>query len=322
MTSPHLPAAATVLLAALLDDMPRAELRVAQVAMSAIYRDGGHSRMAVPNATAALAYAVARMPATYAACARAFDLAATRMPAFAPVDGLDIGAGAGAATLAATAVWPQMTAARLIEPNAALAALAIGLIGSASAVAVSLGAHEVAAMPADGVATDLVMLSYMLAEQAESEVAAIVAAAAARARQMIIVVEPGTPAGYARVLAARQAMIAAGLHILAPCPHAQPCPLSSGDWCHFSVRLQRTAAHMQLKDASVPFEDERFSFVAAVRNPVPVPTVARLIRPPVIEKGFADLALCTTDGLETRRIRRRDGAAYKSAKGLVWGDEV
>ena len=79
---------------------------------------------------------------------------------------------------------------------------------------------------------------------------------------------------------------------------------------------------MQLKEATVPFEDERFSFVAAVRGAPVAMAGARLIRPAVIEKGFADLPLCTTTGLETRRIRRRDATAYKSAKALVWGDDI
>lgn len=295
----------------------------AQADMSAIYRGGGHSRDAVPDATAALAYALARMPATYAACVRSFDLVAQRLPDFAPAVCLDIGAGSGSATLAAASVWPQLQRARLVEPNAALADIAVDLLAVASTLDVGvLGPALDAMAPAAAVHADLVTLSYVLAEQPLSEVGRFVASIIRHVGSLIVVVEPGTPAGYARVLAAREALIAAGLKIVAPCPHAEACPLPTGDWCHFSVRLQRTAAHMQLKDASVPFEDERFSFIAAVRDGAAMPAAARLIRPADIEKGFADLAVCATAGLATRRIRRRDAAAYKSAKRLVWGDEV
>ena len=50
--------------------------------------------------------------------------------------------------------------------------------------------------------------------------------------------------------------------------------------------------------------------------------IARVIRPQTVEKGFVDLALCTSTGLETRRVPRRDKPAYKAAKSLDWGDEV
>lgn len=289
--------------------------------MSTIYRDGGHSRVAVPDTTAALAYAVARMPATYAACVRACDLTAQRIPDFAPRRVLDIGAGPGTATLAAAAVWPDLTAAHLVEPNAALAEIAAQMLATAG-MTCHLKATDLAILAAPSIDADLVTLSYVLAEQPQAQIAEVVAGIAPHVAQTIVIVEPGTPAGYARILAARAALIAAGLTIVAPCPHAAPCPLAAGDWCHFSVRLQRTAAHMGLKDASVPFEDERFAFVSAVRTPFAPSPVARLIRPQTVEKGFVDLALCTPAGLATRRVPRRDKPAYKAAKALDWGDAV
>ena len=323
MTSPNLPPAVIEHLARCLSTAGRAPLRMAQAAMSAIYRDGGHSREAVPDATAALAYAVARMPATYAACVRAFDLTAQRVPGFAPASILDLGAGPGTATLAAAAVWPSLEAAHLIEPNAALAAVATGVLPATTSVRCRIDACALSDLTAGGFdPADVVTLSYVFAEQPHHQIAAHVARVATHVRELIVVVEPGTPAGYARILAVRDALTIAGLRVIAPCPHARTCPLPVSDWCHFSVRLQRSQAHMHLKDATVPFEDERFSFVAAMREPAVTPAAARLIRAVAIEKGFADLSLCTTAGLETRRIRRREGAAYKTAKALTWGDEV
>ena len=323
MTSPNLPAAVVEHLAARLVALRRVPLQAAQAAMSAIYRDGGHSNAAVPDATSALAYAIARMPATYAACVRAFDLAALRLPGFLPRSVLDLGAGPSTATLAAAGVWPGLSTAILVEPNPALAAVASDLVAGSTNLQSRSDAIDLSACLArSSTRADVVVLSYVLAEQGENQIADLTAQIALHVDRLIVIVEPGTPAGYARILKARAALSAAGLTIIAPCPHAEACPLPTGDWCHFSVRLQRSAAHMQLKEASVPFEDERFSFVAAVRDKAATPAAARLIRPPEIEKGFADLALCTATGLASRRIRRRDRAAYKAAKSLVWGDEV
>ena len=37
----------------------------------------------------------------------------------------------------------------------------------------------------------------------------------------------------------------AGANILAPCPHARPCPLAAPDWCHFSARVARSRLHRE-----------------------------------------------------------------------------
>ncbi len=320
MTSPNLPPPVVAHLAALLDTAKRAPLKAAHNAMSAHYRDGGHSRAAVPDAAAALAYAVARMPATYAACVRAFDLVSMRMGTWQPRSLLDLGSGPGTAALAATAAWPGIERGLLVEPNAELGAIATALLATTALGPVGHEAQDIHRIPVPA-AADLVTLSYVLAEQVLETVPGLVQRISPSIGRLIVIVEPGTPAGYARILAARDALVAAGLRIVAPCPHDYTCPLANGDWCHFSVRLARSAAHMQLKDAHVPFEDERFSFVAAVRGDER-PAWGRTIGPASVEKGFVDLKLCTRPGLEARRVRRRDAAAYKAAKSLAWGDEI
>ena len=84
-----------------------------------------------------------------------------------------------------------------------------------------------------------------------------------------MIVEPGTTAGYRRVLAARDAVIAAGGSTLAPCPHDASCPLPDGDWCHFSTRLPRSRTHRLAKGAERGFEDEKFAYVVLCRAPHP-----------------------------------------------------
>ena len=46
-------------------------------------------------------------------------------------------------------------------------------------------------------------------------------------RPLVLVVEPGTPRGYAAVLAARSRLTAAGWHVLAPCPQDGACPVAA-----------------------------------------------------------------------------------------------
>ncbi|HRK19442.1 MAG TPA: small ribosomal subunit Rsm22 family protein [Hyphomicrobiaceae bacterium] len=320
MTSPLLPPDLQARLAARVGANGVAAMRAAQARASTIYRGGGHSDAAVTDAEAALAYAAVRMPATYAACVRAFDLSASGLPDFAPATHLDLGAGPGTAALAASAVWPSIANRTLVEPNPHLRAIGVDMLGSGDAAVWT--ASRLDMLEAVNVRADLVTVSYVLSELPEDAIDDLSKHLRAACKRLIVIVEPGTPHGYRRILRARRNMLAMGAKVVAPCPHERPCPLTGSDWCHFKVRLQRSALHMALKDADVPYEDEPFAFLAASFDPVSAVTrpPARLLADPAIEKGFADLVLCTSDGRrEERRILRRDKAAFRAIRHAEGG---
>ncbi len=66
---------------------------------------------------------------------------------------------------------------------------------------------------------DLVIASYLIGEVGEVERHTLTARLWAKARDTLLVVEPGTPAGYERIIALRAQLIASGAHVAAPCPH-------------------------------------------------------------------------------------------------------
>ncbi len=109
--------------------------------------------------------------------------------------------------------------------------------------------------------------------------------------------------------------------MLAPCPHDAACPLVAPDWCHFAQRLPRSRDHMLLKDADVPFEDEKFSYVALSRTPVEN-RASRVLAPPHVGKAAIDAKLCTTSGVVQASVPRRDKTAYAKARRWRWGDAV
>ena len=138
----------------------------------------------------------------------------------------------------------------------------------------------------------------------------------------LLIVEPGTPAGWKRILHARDILIQAGAHILAPCPHARPCPLAAPDWCHFSARVARSRLHREAKGGTVPWEDEKFIYVAASRQPG-LRAEARVIAPPRASKAAVTLKLCQDDGYAADRVfAKRAGDSFKIARRLDWGDIV
>ena len=112
-------------------------------------------------------------------------------------------------------------------------------------------------------AADLVVASYMIGEISEGERSALAELMWAKTRDTLLVVEPGTPAGYARIIALRAQLIAAGAHVAAPCPHDGKCPLQAPDWCHFTQRLPRSRAHRQLKVAELPYRGRKICLCRA-----------------------------------------------------------
>ncbi len=169
--------------------------------------------------------------------------------------------------------------------------------------------------------TDLVTVSYVLGELRPEDRRAVVAAAATAA-EAVVLIEPGTPEGYLRIREARTQLTEAGLRIVAPCPHSDTCPIVPGqDWCHFAARVNRSSLHRQVKGGSLPYEDEKFSYVAATTLDA-TPAPARIVRKPQLRKGQVLLDLCTTqDGLQRTTVTKRHGTHYREARDASWGDD-
>ncbi len=319
MTSPSLPPDLRAALEARLESLPRDDIATRAAQISKTYRDGGNSRTIATSADA-LAYALVRMPATYAAAAACLNALLEATPDFAPKSLLDVGAGPGTASWAAAETFASLQSFMLLDINAALQTLALDLGSTHPRLAAMTCRRDAAALD-DVEPADLVVASYLIGEIRETERRSLAERLWAKTRDTLLVVEPGTPAGYARVIELRAHLIASGAHVAAPCPHDLPCPLLAPDWCHFAQRLPRLRAHIQLKGAELPFEDEKFSYVALRREP-PTKRAARVLAPPAVGKVEVSARLCTADGVEVAKVPRRDKAAYAKARRWRWGDAL
>ncbi|MEV7125623.1 small ribosomal subunit Rsm22 family protein [Streptomyces sp. NPDC093260] len=320
-------------LTALLDGLPPKQAAGAVERLIENYRGTTPTHTPVlRNQADATAYAAYRMPATFEAVHTALTALADTAPDWSPAGHTDVGGGTGAATWAVTATWPgprPVTVLDWADPALALGR-EIATANRALADARWERARIGTALTLDP--TDLVTVSYVLGELTAADRTAVVDAAAAAA-QAVVVVEPGTPDGYARVIEARDRLIRAGFRIAAPCPHSAACPIVPGtDWCHFSARVSRSSLHRQVKGGSLAYEDEKFSYVAAVRFPV-TPAAARVVRRPQIRKGQVLLDLCEPaeapdaegrpgqpEQLRRRTVTKRHGDVYKEARDADWGD--
>ncbi|QIG94612.1 MULTISPECIES: small ribosomal subunit Rsm22 family protein [unclassified Bradyrhizobium] len=322
MTSPDLPAELRTALNAKLEGLSRNEAAGRAAAISETYRAGGGSGGTIKSESDAQAYALARMPATYAAVVASLNALTEIRSDFAPTSLLDVGAGPGTASWAAAETFPSLQDFALLDANEALRTLALDLTRKSSrlrGVRYELGQARTYVTHAD--TADLVIASYVINEIGDAERAALTDAMWDKTRDTLLVVEPGTPAGYARIIALRARLIAAGAHVAAPCAHDGACPLVAPDWCHFSQRLQRSRAHKQVKGAELPFEDERFAYVALSRTKVAA-RPSRVLAQPDVGKVEIAAKLCTPEGVVVTKVPRRAKADYASARRWRWGDSV
>ncbi len=320
---PSLPPALAGAIQRELEGVSRKDLAIRSAATTAAYRAGGTSAAAIRTGADALAYALARLPATYAATTAVLSEARARAPDFAPRSLLDAGCGPGGGSWAAIGAWPGLEAVRWVDASGPFLDLAGRLAAAGPA---PLGRAETRRGDLSGEAlptADLVLASYVLAELPASRQAEVATRLWEACEGVLAIVEPGTPAGYARILEARRVLLQAGATLLAPCPHANDCPLAEPDWCHFTVRLPRSRDHQIAKAAEVPFEDERFAYLLAARPGVAVaPAAARILAPPKASKPGIAFKVCGLGGLEQRFAPRRDKTAYATARRRGWGDAL
>jgi ribosomal protein RSM22 (predicted rRNA methylase) len=321
-----LPAALKQAIERQLEGVQRAELGRASTRLSEQYRSGGSSAAALADPSDILSYLAARMPATYAANETVLAELCRRAPDFAPTSLLDIGAGSGAASWAAVETWPGIGAVTMLDAHRDFLDMAGKLVEGSGRPALTASERIIADL--GDVAEKkrsamLVIASYALAEGATDAIPALVTEFWKATSGVLMLIEPGTPGGFARIRMARAALLSAGAEIVAPCPHRDDCPIIEPDWCHFSVRLPRTRDHRLAKSATLAFEDEKFSYVAVARPEIvrDVPA-ARVLSRPRMSKAEIRLKLCTPEGLVEKVVPRRDKASYAEARRLDWGDAV
>lgn len=295
-------------LAAKRDGLPKAaEL------LSERYRgESGVGKPLLNGSLDVLAYAAVRMPATFGAAAKALELTLNHFSGDI-ASMLDVGAGTGAASLAAyfltgcgdiTCVEREQDMIDLGRELSKLCGVDLSWIKRD----VGSGLERRA---------DLVISAYCLNEMTEAGRRAAVEELWRAAEKLLVIIEPGTPAGFSQLKRARDLLTELGGNIAAPCPQIGECPLAEGDWCHFTARIARGRLHKRLKGGDAPYEDEKFGFIAVSRERY-IPCGARILRHPKVESGKITLKLCTAQGVEERVVTKKSPrfkAARKSSSG-------
>ena len=299
----------------ILEKTTPSSLRLAREFLSKTYREQNYSQSIFANDATRLAYLATRLPATYAAVHYVLRELQKQRPDLECRTLLDLGAGPATASLAMCDVFPQMGHAILVEKSMEAITLGKQLFLETRSEWFCQDLKEMKEFPK----VDLAILSYSLGEIRPS--VAFLDRLWNSDVNTVVIVEPGTPTGYQTILEARDAFLKRGAKIVAPCPHARPCPLQKGDWCHFSVRLERTRLHRLLKEGTLGFEDEKFSYLIVTKKNIETPKFSRILRHPLKGSGHVRLALCTDEGERVEKtISRKDKALYRMSRDKEWGD--
>ncbi|MDE7363059.1 MAG: small ribosomal subunit Rsm22 family protein [Oscillospiraceae bacterium] len=282
--------------------------------LSERYRDeSGSGKRSAAGRRDILVYSAVRMPATFAAVSRALELA---LECFGEeiCSVLDVGAGTGAGAIAAELLTDcQKITCLEREPNMIeLGREFFGCLG--------IPGDWIRRDINDGIAgrADLVICSYCLNELPEGRRKAAVEQLADAADKLLLIVEPGTPKAFGSVLQMRDQLIARGMTIAAPCPTDGECKLAEDDWCHFTARAARSRLHKQLKGADVPYEDEKFCFLAAAKGNAQQCS-GRVLRRPFVETGKITLNICSEGGISSELVTKKS-PLFKAARKSGAGD--
>lgn len=289
--------------------------------LSMKYRtESGQGKRLLTGDNEVAAYSVVRMPATFGAVYSALnytlDLAEYDIESL-----LDVGAGTGAGSWAADSLI-DLKSIVCLEREKAMRELGHKMMLEGSEVLSSAKwmEYDLTIGNIDEKA-DLVIASYVLNELSDEERIKAVDKIWNATNKIALIVEPGTPAGYSHIKKIREYLLSKGAHVVAPCPHEDSCQLKQDDWCHFTCRIQRSKLHRQLKEGEVPYEDEKFAYLAISREEYKSAD-ARILRHPIIEKGRVSLEVCSKTGIKKSTVYKKEGELYKKARKSQAGDDI
>lgn len=291
------------------------ELKKAAARLSDKYRKAERKENAdfVTDDIEAVVYSITRMPATFGAVSKVFSYIKEIIPTDDICTFLDVGAGTGSACLAANSIFENDLKITCLEKNKYMRKYG-EKFSSEKYLNADILSYE------SNEKYDMIISSYMLNELNPDDFKKIIRKLWSMTGKILAITEPGTPAGYEIIKKSREILLNENAHIISPCVHENECVLSDNDWCHFTSRISRTKLHKALKDGDVPYEDEKFSYVAFSKNEVSHKG-SRILRHPYIEKGKITLNLCTENEIKNIVVTKKN-TEFKAARKAECGDLI
>lgn len=302
-------------------DIKHNELKEISKSITDKYRnESGRGKRLISKDTEAVTYSVVRMPATFGAVYSTLNYTLDLYEGSKINTLLDIGAGTGAASWAADSLI-NLEEVVCLEREDAMRKVGQKIMKEAESEALVNTKWKSFDLTNGDIEDkgDLVVASYVLNELSDEERVKAVDKLWNATNKVLLIVEPGTKVGFSNLKKIRQQLIGEGANIIAPCPHKNECEIDS--WCHFTCRIPRSKLHKEVKNGDVPYEDEKFSYLAVSKEECGK-TDTRVLRHPIIKKGRVALEVCREDGIQNIELYKKDKEAYKQARKADWGDEI
>lgn len=290
----------------------------AQIISNRYRNNDGKGKKLLTEQNEAISYAISRMPATYAAVYSAVSQTIDNYDENLQTL-FDIGAGTGAAAWAVNDLV-EITDVKCFEREKNMIKIGKKLMSNTELNKVKWEQFDILQDDITEKA-DIVVTSYMINELPENEQDIVIEKLWSATNKLLIIIEPGTPAGFKNVLKVRKKLLKDGGYIVAPCTHQGECPISKDDWCAFYARVFRSSIHKQAKKGELGYEDEKFSYIAFSKVPTQN-TESRILRHPQICKGYVNVKLCTKDGIQEKKYSKKDGEIYKKVRKLDAGEKI
>lgn len=316
------------------------DMRALQQSSEAVrsrYRDKEASLgdLEIRNSGEARAYLAWRFPVTAMVIFEVLHRLREAVPEFAPKSVLDIGAGPAVSLLPVLSHFPDVRDYYLVEKQIAMQKtgeliqdqLKGPLLSNVALHAVNSGFTAL-----DLPQADLVIASYVVNELSAKDTRTFCQRLKEYVKEAAVIIVPGTPEHFQKLVGLRNLLLESGFTIVAPCTFSGRCHMEDEtDWCHFYERVQRSKLLRQLKSAELSYEDEKFSYLIVVKNePMdlaaqtgaePAGQTARIIRHPMIHKGYREVTLCSRKGITMVQFTKgKHKQIYKELKDKGWGD--
>jgi ribosomal protein RSM22 (predicted rRNA methylase) len=308
----------------------RLSLEQLQSAYSRLESDYRENNVVAPidDFATALSYVAVRMSPIYSVLHLIFsELRNDLLESAQPNSVLDVGSGPGTALFAACSVWEGLTRLVGVERQATLISVARALVQQfqkAGELVLPFDNLSWECTPVNswvsGEQADLSVASYMLGELSDGDVLACIDAIWKRTKRYFVIVEPGTMRGFARLARVRRHLISRGAHIVAPCGGNWEC---QAEWCHFSDRVTRTRLHQSIKEATLGYEDEHYSYLVASHEILPF-AGARIVGRVRSNKFQTVVPVCSEGGAlcNITFAKRTHSKEFREARRWHWGGRV
>lgn len=266
-----------------------------------------------------LAYIASRMPATYAALTYVLKEIKISFPDIDINTVLDLGSGPATAAWAIFTVFNNVKKIQLVEKDSILKLGEELLKDEFFYKYLSFEKNDI--LKIKNYDYDIVCLSYVTTEIKKPFIDKIIKRWFYSTSKIIVFLEPGTMYGFNNIKYIRDKLIKIGSKIISPCPNELKCPMAMHDWCHFFVRLKRSKQHMYLKEGTLPYEDEKFSYVIATKIEHEN-KYSRILRRPTKTKDEISLIICSDGKIKKETISRKEAKRYNLCQKINWGDRL